>query len=558
MADPVAHNPSSLAPNPRHPREVKSSARPTIWTTWAWFIAKNIIGWLLIASSFVLGPLVPGPGGIPLFLIGFGLITFPGKRKLVARFLRGKPIPRGSFAYLVTIVALSLAVPAVTMLFLVKRGWITNHHDHESRVWLTWIYAGTFVVMTLAGLCALPLVNRIMAGMPAVRRKVRPWLRRKGIDLLPARRRRRMPLLRGHRVRQADREILEIHERHVKRMQKWWKKLLPWVRPLLGLVITVVIFVWIFKPIVHEWHTVRASIATIRVSHFLLASVIFAIFLFAFRAMIWRRILNAFGCPVPVAPAIRIWATSEFARYLPGMIWQVVGRAYLAKPYGVRATYCSASQVLELVIFLLANLLVAIACLLWLGIRNVSGAAEAWLYAALGIVPVLIFVLHPRVLYRTMNSIFRKFKKPELEPRMGFRALAGLLLWTMVGLCVQSLAIWLLVQEPLGGLPLRKWWVVAGAYCLAWCAGFLAFWAPGGLGVRELVFVAALRVALPPSVQQRFEHDPQHLLGVIMFLSVLLRLWVTAGEMMLTGVGYAMDWKGALQRNREQDAIASP
>jgi hypothetical protein len=47
----------------------------------------------------VAGPLVPGPGGIPLFLIGFALISFPGKRRLTARVLRGKPVrfQRGPF-----------------------------------------------------------------------------------------------------------------------------------------------------------------------------------------------------------------------------------------------------------------------------------------------------------------------------------------------------------------------------------------------------------------------------------------------------------------------------
>jgi len=97
-------------------------------------------------------------------------------------------------------------------------------------------------------------------------------------------------------------------------------------------------------------------------------------------------------------------------------------------------------------------------------------------------------------------------------------------------------------------LQLAKWWVVAGAYCLAWCAGFLAVWAPGGLGVRELVFVAAMRVALPPAVRHRFDADPQQLVGVIMFLSVLLRLWATAGEFILAGIAYALDWKGAFRR----------
>ena len=51
------------------------------------------------------------------------------------------------------------------------------------------------------------------------------------------------------------------------------------------------------------------------------------------------------------------------------------------------------------------------------------------------------------------------------------------------------------------------WWVVAGAYCLAWCAGFLAFWAPGGIGVRELVFVTAMQVILPQRVRDEIGNE---------------------------------------------------
>ena len=60
-----------------------------------------------------------------------------------------------------------------------------------------------------------------------------------------------------------------------------------------------------------------------------LASVMFSMFLFVFRALAWRRILIGFGHRLPIPAATRIWATSEMARYLPGVIWQVVGRAGL-------------------------------------------------------------------------------------------------------------------------------------------------------------------------------------------------------------------------------------
>src|SRR6476660_8147226 len=75
------------------------SRRQRFLKSWFWFILKNILGWVLILAAFAAGPLVPGPGGIPLFLIGFALITFPGKRRLTARVLRGRPlrIPGGPF-----------------------------------------------------------------------------------------------------------------------------------------------------------------------------------------------------------------------------------------------------------------------------------------------------------------------------------------------------------------------------------------------------------------------------------------------------------------------------
>src|SRR3712207_2627477 len=58
-----------------------------------WFILKNVVGWIFILGSPVLGLAVPGPGGIPVFLIGFALVTFPGKRKLTSRVMRGRGLP---------------------------------------------------------------------------------------------------------------------------------------------------------------------------------------------------------------------------------------------------------------------------------------------------------------------------------------------------------------------------------------------------------------------------------------------------------------------------------
>ncbi len=72
-------------------------------------------------------------------------------------------------------------------------------------------------------------------------------MRRKGIDLLPPRRRLRIQLQDGHAIPRADQEILEIHERHYTRMRGMWATSKPWVIALIGIAITAAVAFWIYK-----------------------------------------------------------------------------------------------------------------------------------------------------------------------------------------------------------------------------------------------------------------------------------------------------------------------
>src|SRR6476646_3617405 len=86
---------ASAAPprQPPHKLDYRTWRGPTrYFADYFWFILKNVIGWIFILASPVLGVTLPGPGGIPVFLIGFALVTFPGKRKLTSRVMRGRPL----------------------------------------------------------------------------------------------------------------------------------------------------------------------------------------------------------------------------------------------------------------------------------------------------------------------------------------------------------------------------------------------------------------------------------------------------------------------------------
>ena len=397
----------------------------------------------------------------------------------------------------------------------------------------------------------LELLNLVLRRVPKLRRYLRPWLRRRGINLLPPRLR-NVPIpvpppLPG--LRQSTDPIIKLNDGYRRRLHSGWELVRPWIKRIAALGITIWIFVRILRPVVKNWNDpdVQRRLGEIDPARFVVAILMFSAFLFVFRSLAWRRIVKAFGFRLPVAAAVRIWSTSELARYVPGAVFQVVGRVVLAKPYGMRGSVTSVTQVLELTIFLLANVLVAVSCLLYFGWKNLHGPARTWLYFAFVMVPVLLLLLHPTICYGIINRVMRRLGKPTMDQRLSGAALAGVLFWNILGLLWQSAAIFVLTQNALG-LKLDWWWVLAGPYCFAWCAGFVAFWAPGGVGVRELVFVAAMQVALPTDVHRQFSSNPTALPVILSFISILLRLWATAGELVLASIAYAVDYRGALGR----------
>ena len=520
---------------------------PGFFAEYFWFMLKNLLGLIFLAGSAILGP-VPGPGGIVFFLVGFGLISFPGKRRFTVRIFRGRTFRLGGLPlHAVVFLAACLAPMAILWWVFWRKHNYFPGFSMSRPLWVG-LYLCLIVIMWGVFQLVLRLGNLMIRVLPKVRRTIRPWLRRRGVDLLPPRIRKRFRLPDGsfawHKPETS--EIVRIHQRHRDRAAAVWRAAAPWLRRVLGLAITCAIFVWMLKPVVARWDEVGPRVKAIHWATFFLAAAMFATFLFAFRVTSWRTILAGFGYKLPLAPATRIWSTSELARYLPGVIWQVVGRVYLVKPYGVSGTVCSASQILELVVFLLANVLVAISCLLWFATKMHADAAR-YLYAAMILVPLLMLLLHPKVFYTLLTKYMKARGKPLPTRRVRGKTLTLLCLWAIVGLLWQSLALWLLTHEPLA-LKWQKWWVVAGSYCLAWCAGFIAFWAPAGLGIREFVFVAAMMFALPPDVQQRFGDD--HVLrGFLAFLGIVLRLWTITGELMLAAVAYVVDYRGALGRS---------
>ena len=518
-------------------------ARPSVLEGQFWFIVKNVVGWLLMLAAPVIGIALPGPGGIPIFLVGFALATIPGKRRMTSHVMRGRPIRVNAsmFAGIVSFVSV-VACSAIIWYFGHRREQIIDKLN------FTGGETGKFIA-TLIGVCLLAIVaawigmwlgvcgmNLLFRALPKARRFIRPWLKKYGIALLPPRRK----LVDANGVHANENEILEFSadsQRQAKRVGKW---LWQWARRALTLGLTLWIAFRIVRPVVRQWPDTRERLGQIHVTDMAISVVMFALFLSCIRATTWRSILNGFGYPVPRRPALRVWIVSELFRYLPGAIWQVLSRVRQIKPYGVRGSVCSTSQVLELFIFLLANVCVAVSCLLFLGFKHIHGPARNWLFIAIFLVPFLSLILHPRVFYGLTDRILAWLGKPPIANRLSLGHLMRLFSLAIVGLLWQSAALWILLHGALG-IGWRDWWILAGAYCLAWTAGFIAIWAPAGAGVREAVLIGALQLALPPAVREKMGSE-----ATLAALAIVTRIWTIAAEFLVASVAFPLDWRGAI------------
>ncbi len=518
-----------------------------------WFIFKNVAGWLLILFSPILGVTVPGPGGIPVFLIGFALVTFPGKRKLTSHFLRGRPVLIEASIFVAFTTIVSIAVIGFIIWFAGERYTALmayfNLDPKTSTPGFVAAVAGACVLAALItyGVMKLSLlfVNRLIRVIPRIRRMARPFLRKWGIVLLPPSKRS------ADGETKVDGEILELSQTSKDRVSRWWQIGLPWLSRFFRFGFMGLMLFFVIEPIKNGWREAGRLVNLIYPFEFIAAIFLCAGFIYAFRIFPWWMLLRVFGHELDGPTASRVWITSELSNWSPGANWKILQRSFLLRPNGVPSITCDTSQIIERVLFTAAVTVFSVICLALLGIRKaVDPNTRFWMIAAISTMPFMLALLHPRFFFSIVNRVLVYSHKPRLQTNVRGGTLAAMLVWMIGGMAFLSVAIWLMVSSPLG-LPLGKWWLVGGIYCIAWLAGIAAFFLPGGLGVREVVFMILLPEAVRPFVGHHFDPaHPENLYAFSAILALLLRVWSMAGSLIVTIFAYIFDFEGALRSFR--------
>jgi hypothetical protein len=250
----------------------------------------------------------------------------------------------------------------------------------------------------------------------------------------------------------------------------------------------------------------------------LLASAVLALAHLPLTALIWRRALGYLSLSVTPRWATRAYLIAQLGRYVPGGVWDVAGRVYLASERGLPRGPVSVTILVEMVLGVVTGALIFLLSLAWWDrVVPPEALAVSLAFAALGLAS-----LHPSILGPVLNLAARLLKRETALLPFTYRQVLLLALWHFLVRLTIGLAFYLFAAA-LTPLDLRLMPVMAGIFVAAWVMGFVVIIAPQGLGVREGVMVFLMSFYMPVAVAS--------------VIAVAFRLWLSLRDLAMAAIG---------------------
>lgn len=185
-------------------------------------------------------------------------------------------------------------------------------------------------------------------------------------------------------------------------------------------------------------------------------------------------------------------------KYLPGKIWGLVGRTYLLNSKGLSKSESLSLLIADQFITFYTGIMIGIVALcVYFSIELAIPLAALSLLA----IPIIgsyystIISWLTKHLGRWLNKISNSSELQKIEVTRSI-FIGSSIVYLLHWLATASVLI-LLFYPLISSQPVLGGSLFIAAIPLAMLAGFLAIWAPGGVGVREAVIVGILLLSLP-------------------------------------------------------------
>lgn len=250
----------------------------------------------------------------------------------------------------------------------------------------------------------------------------------------------------------------------------------------------------------------------------LVASLIFLWLGFVLSTLSWKNSLKVHQINITNQLAIYSHGISVFAKYIPGKVWVILGRASIVSERTSSLSILSTISLKEQLVYLLTGLIVSLFAVVWLPLNPLYSLFVGITALALGL------FLFSRIIHQLILRIIKQLFKKQLDiPHVTIREALPMLKSILAYWFFWSFGFYLLVLAMHPGASV----IITFAFPLSVCYGLLAIIVPGGIGVRESIIVFFLTSA---GMDTSFS----------ITVSLLQRLWFISGEIFIFGLAIFM------------------
>lgn len=253
----------------------------------------------------------------------------------------------------------------------------------------------------------------------------------------------------------------------------------------------------------------------------LVASVVLILIARLLNTDLVQRSLELVGWKPNFKEAFNLVSISQLGKYIPGGVWQFVARFAAYKDNNISVKHMGVSFLVENLWMVLGSLFVS---LFFLGISAPVTILDQFgihltshLLQVIAIISLGLFIVSLIIIEFAVKTEFHQPKIKNVLPQL----ISQLMLWVTMGLS------FFVLFSKIGSL--NDLFFTIGAFGISFLAGYVAIFAPGGIGIREYVAVVLFSILFSSSV-----------IGIY---TIMHRLLYTVVEFLLGGIAYLLSRK---------------
>lgn len=276
-----------------------------------------------------------------------------------------------------------------------------------------------------------------------------------------------------------------------------------------GILLAILILGFMLKEFIQNWSDIRPYLLNVNIKILIIAVLLYAAAFLA-TGYNWSYLLWKMDDKTGRQEYLHIHMLSALARYIPGGIWNIVGKAYMCTEKGVEKSATTASIILEYVFQIISS---GLFLLFFLPVL-IKKLLTPIMTAALILTIILIILLLPwavRLGTKILGKIFKEdLSKLQIKNQYVYQILIQYIaVWLFTGF---GLIILVYAFEPISGLQALYLML---SYPISWVAGFLSP-SPNGMGIREGVLSLLLG--------NNYSYE------LLLLLTLTTRIWTILGE----------------------------